>query len=353
MFFDTSMEFLERLLKTIGPSGFEFEQSEVVSEFISQFTPDVSTDVLGNTLARFNRDSDFQIILSAHYDEIGLQITSIANDGLLAFHTIGQIPPQILQGAEVDIISNINHIQHIQGIICVQTGFDSTPSEDDLWIDIGASSIIEAQKLVTPGDIATFRPNFRMLSDTRICSKGLDNKIGTFIVAEAYRKLVAKRPEIGVVFMASVREEIGICGAKPAAAAISPDVVIVVDVANTTDTPGMREDRHGRFVLGDGPGLCLNSDNNRTLLRMVQHLAKIHGIPIQTFAGSRDSGGNDLVSLSTLNAKSAAISLNIPCHAMHSPDEICDLNDVEAAVRLLVETVSALRETEKFAFCGN
>ena len=40
--------------------------------------------------------------------------------------------------------------------------------------------------------------------------------------------------------------------------------------------------------------------------------------------------------------------MSIPNRYMHSPVEICDLRDAEAAVNILVETICALRGNESF-----
>jgi len=44
----------------------------------------------------------------------------------------------------------------------------------------------------------------------------------------------------------------------------------------------------------------------------------------------------------------ATALVSIPNRYMHSPVEICDLRDVEGAVRLLTETIAALTGKEQF-----
>ena len=44
----------------------------------------------------------------------------------------------------------------------------------------------------------------------------------------------------------------------------------------------------------------------------------------------------------------ATALVSIPNRYMHSPVEMCDLRDVEGAVRLLVESIAALKGDESF-----
>ena len=108
-------KFLEELLMTCGPSGFEFEQAKVYRDYLKPFAHDIRTDVLGNTIARLNPDAKFQFMLSGHYDEIGFQVVSIMPQGLISFRSVGGIDPLTLPGTGVEILTEKGHIPGVIG----------------------------------------------------------------------------------------------------------------------------------------------------------------------------------------------------------------------------------------------
>ena len=61
------------------------------------------------------------------------------------------------------------------------------PDKHDLWIDIGAADAAEARQLVAIGDPATYDANFEELRNGLVVSRGIDNKAGAWVVAEALR----------------------------------------------------------------------------------------------------------------------------------------------------------------------
>ncbi|MBR5679185.1 MAG: M42 family peptidase, partial [Clostridia bacterium] len=174
-----ALKFLEKLLMTCGPSGFEFEQAAVYRDYLKPFAHAIRTDVLGNTVAQLNPDAKFQFMLSGHYDEIGFQVVSVMPQGLISFRSVGGIDPLTLPGSGVEILTAKGHIPGVSGRkpIHLQTPDErkAVPKIEDLWIDIGADSQEAAAKLVQVGDPISFARNFEMLSDTCLHSKSLDD----------------------------------------------------------------------------------------------------------------------------------------------------------------------------------
>ena len=249
-------KFLEELLMTCGPSGFEFEQAKVYRDYLKPFAHDIRTDVLGNTIARLNPDAKFQFMLSGHYDEIGFQVVSIMPQGLISFRSVGGIDPLTLPGTGVEILTEKGHIPGVIGRkpIHLQTPDERTavPKIEDLWIDIGAADADAAAKLVQVGDPVAFARNFEMLSDTVVHSKSLDDKIGAFVIAEAFRQLAKRKIKVGVACVGTVQEELGLRGAITGAFGVNPNAAIAVDVGFATDVPGIKPELLGYIKLGGG-----------------------------------------------------------------------------------------------------
>ena len=345
-------KFLEELLMTCGPSGFEFEQAKVYRDYLRPFAHDIRTDVLGNTIARLNPDAKFQFMLSGHYDEIGFQVVSIMPQGLVSFRPVGGIDPLTLPGTGVEILTEKGHIPGVIGRkpIHLQTPDErkAVPKIEDLWIDIGAEDQKAAAKLVQVGDPVAFSRNFEMLSKTCVHSKSLDDKIGAFVIAEAFRQLSKRKIKVGVACVGTVQEELGLRGAITGAFGVNPDAAIAVDVGFATDVPGIKPELLGDIKLGAGAELQRNADNNPPLLNRILKAAAKHKIPYQMTTGHRATGGTDTAAIQMTRGGVATALISIPNRYMHTPAEICDLRDVESAVDLIVETIASLTGKETF-----
>ena len=346
-------KFLEELLMTCGPSGFEFEQAKVYRDYLKPFAHDIRTDVLGNTIARLNPDAKFQFMLSGHYDEIGFQVVNIMPNGLLSFRAVGGIDPLTLPGSSVEVLTDGGHVPGVIGRkpIHLQTPDErkAVPKIEDLWIDIGAADQKAAAKLVQVGDPVSFARNFEMLNDTRIHSKSLDDKIGAFVIAEAFRRLSRRKNlKVGVACVGTVQEELGLRGAITGAFGVNPNAAIAVDVGFATDVPGIKPELLGEINLGGGAELQRNADNNPALLSRILNIAQSKKIPYQITPGHRATGGTDTAAIQMTRGGVATALISIPNRYMHTPAEICDLRDVESAIDLIVETIAALTGKETF-----
>ena len=349
----TSLDFLERFMKSSGPSGFETEPAAVFRAYAKTFADTVTTDVNGNTIACINPKAPFKVMLAGHYDEIGFQVVYVDDGGLVTFRPVGGIDKHTLPGIEVDIINAKG--ERIPGVIGRKPIHLQTPKEretaseiKDLWIDIGAADKEEAEKLVQVGDPIAFRANYRRLGKNSVMSKGLDDKIGAFVIIEALRELAKRKIKVGVYAVGTVQEELGLRGARPSAFGIDPQASICVDVGFATDVPGVEKKTWGDATLGGGPMLQRNANNNVVLNRIMFDIAKKKKIPYQLECGHRASGGTDTDAIQLTRAGVATALVSIPNRYMHTPVEICDLRDVENAVKLIAETIASFTGKETF-----
>ena len=101
----SSLEFLEKFMKSSGPSGFEFEPAALFREYARTFADSVRTDVNGSTIACINPDAKFKVMLAGHYDEFGFQVVYVDDCGLVTFRSVGGIDKHTLPGLEVDILN--------------------------------------------------------------------------------------------------------------------------------------------------------------------------------------------------------------------------------------------------------
>jgi endoglucanase len=219
----------------------------------------------------------------------------------------------------------------------------------DLFIDIGAKSREEALEMIQVGDPITYSDDFDFLSDDLLTGRGIDNRIGSFIIAEALLALKEKKHKLNVdvVALNAVQEEIGGFGARMMTHRLKPSLAIVTDVTHATDTPGIDKKEHGEVKLGEGPTLTHGSANHPELVQFLADTAAKCGIAVQHEATSSKTGTDtDAIFFQMQGIPSALISL--PMRYMHSPVETVDLNDVKQVVRLMVEAISALPEHPEF-----
>lgn len=349
-----SLKFLQELMNCSGPSGFEEETAKVFGTYLREFADQVTVDVMGNTIGVINPNGKYRVMLAGHYDEIGFQVVYISDEGLIYFRRNGGIDNATVPGSEVEILTASGRIPGVIGkkpIHLVKSKERDTVLElDDLWIDIGAENKKAALKLVTIGDPITIRSNFKRLSKNRIMSKGMDDKIGAFIVAEVLRTLNLWRHELNVEVcgVGTVQEELGLRGATTSCFDINPKVGFAIDVGFATDIPGISKTMLGEIKLGNGPELNRNADNNPILGRMLRDVAKKHKIKYQEAASRYASGGTDTAQMQMTRAGVATALLSVPNRYMHTPVEICDLRDVESTIDLLVKTISSFTGEESF-----
>jgi len=349
-----SEAFLESLLKSSGPSGFEIEPAAVFRKYLGKFADSVRTDVTGNTIACINPDAKFKVMLAGHYDEIGFQVVYISEEGLVYFREVGGIDKLTVPGLEVEIINSKSG--RVPGVIGRKPIHLQTPKEremlpelKEMWIDIGAQDGKEAEKLVSVGDPIAMRVNYRKFGKNRVMSKGLDDKIGAFVIAEAFRELSKiKNLKVGVYAVGTVQEELGLRGAHTSAFGIDPNVGICVDVGFATDVPGVTKQNWGDSKLGGGAMVQRNADVNPILLNRMLSVASKSKIKIQMECGHRATGGTDTAQMQMTRSGVATALISVPNRYMHTPVEVCDLRDAEASIKLIVETVASLSGKETF-----
>ena len=122
---------------------------------------------------------------------------------------------------------------------------------------------------------------------------------------------------------------------------------LVTDVTHATDTPGIDQKEHGTVKLAAGPSIQHGGANHLSLVRYLEDVAKSKEIHIQHEATSVRTGTDtDSIFYQKSGVPSALISL--PLRYMHSPVEICSLQDVHALIDLMFEAVMGFTKDQTF-----
>ncbi len=346
-----SFDFLKSLAETPSPSGFEQRVQRVVRRRMKPFSDSIETDLHGNVVVGLNPKGTPRVMLAGHCDQIGLMTNYIDDNGYIFFLPIGGIDPSVVPGSRVVV-----HTRHgpVEGVIGRKPIHVLKPEERgakielrEMWVDIGTKGRKETEQVVNIGDPITFRLELVHLGNGLVTSPAFDNKCGTFVVMEALRLCSAKKLRCALFAVSTVQEEIGIRGAKTSCYGVDPLVGIAVDVTHATDYPDIDKRVNGNIKLGAGPAIATGANINPRLEALLVKTAKAKRIPFQMEAAPSGTG-TDANAIQLTRAGVAAALVSIPNRYMHTQVEVVSLSDLEAAAKLIAETVAAIGPSTNF-----
>jgi len=350
---DESLKFLRTLINTPSPSGFETRGQRVWLDYAGRYAEATETDAYGNAVAWLNKGGSPRLMLAAHADEIAMTVNFINNEGFIYVRKVGGIDPAITKAQRVNIHTRSGSIRGVVGNVAPHLmrgeGDPKPPKIHDLFIDIGAASRKEVEKLVRIGDPITLVDEFEMLRGDLAVARAFDNRIGTFAVAETLRLLrgTVRTLKAEICAVSNIQEEVGCLGARQIAYTLKPDAALVVDVTHATDYPTVSQAQHGDIKMGKGPALTRGGPNHAEVVARLEKVAAEQKISLQHEAISSTSGTDtDAIFWTRGGIPSALISL--PNRYMHSPVEVVSLKDLEQIPQLMAAFARSLKKGEQF-----
>ena len=337
----SSFDLIKRLCDAFGPSGCEGEVASVIRDELADTAVSMRTDRMGNLIAvmRFGdlgAKQRARIMISAHMDEVGFMVNDVKSSGYLGIDTIGGISDSVIAGRRVRVLGKKGYID---GVIASKAIHHKDKKErekavpvDKLYIDIGAVSADEAREYADIGAFATFDSEAYCFGDGYIKAKALDDRMGCAAMIEMIRSLASDPPsaDIDACFCFTVREEIGLSGARVAAFELRPDVAIVLEttaVADIADVPASER------VAQTGKGVAVSVMDrstvyDRSLVEMALRVAAQNGISAQI--KKYVSGGNDAGSIHKTADGVRTVALSVPTRYLHSPACVAHMDDYYA-----------------------
>ena len=316
------MELLKKLTEAWGPSGCEEQITDLIMTEVKDFADEVYKDALGNLICR-KKGSGKKVMFAAHADEIGIVVTFIDEKGFLRFADVG--------GLYLRNLINRRVIFENGTIGTIGTEEDNQDRRmAKMFIDIGAKSKEEAEKMVSVGDMAVFMGGL-YTQNGKIVSKALDNRAGCYCLIEAMKKV---NSDNDLYFVFTTQEEVGLRGARTAAFKIEPEYALSVDVTDVGDTPKCPK---MAVSLGNGAAIKVMDYSVITSPEVREKLiavAENRGIKYQReimMEGGTDAG---VIHFTKGGVKTGGIS--IPTRYIHSPSEMIDENDLKASIDLLI-----------------
>lgn len=317
---------IKALVETAAPSGYEKQLREFIQNEIKDAVEEMRVDAMGNLIARKKvLPHGKRVMLAAHIDEIGVMVTHVDEDGFARFTNLGGVFPRNCIGAHVRFLNGALGVIGIER----EDNRQAVPPLEKMFIDTGA--VDRASCAVKVGDVGVFERPFLDLGK-RLVSKAMDDRIGVAVLIEACRQL--KASPFDVYFVFSTQEEVGTRGAIPAAYGIDPQLGLAVDVTHTGDTPkGLKME----VKLGKGAAIKVRDSGMLADPRLVEWMAATaqkHRIPYQLEV--LEAGSTDARSIQVTRAGVPSGCLSIPARYIHTPSEMVDMDDVQAAVDLLL-----------------
>ncbi len=325
---------LNELCSSFSVSGHELYGKEAIEKLALGVFDEVKGDNLGNFILvkKSNKQNAKRLLIDAHFDTVGMMVTSIKKGGFLTFVNVGGLDTSILPATEVIIHGK----EDVYGIITstpphLKGAGDKAPEIKDLMIDTGYSKE-KLEELVSIGDPVTYKSKVDFIYGDNVTSAGLDDKACLCAVFDAVSKMDKDKMAYDVYVTASAQEETGKCGPARAVYEIEPDIAI------TTDVNFAKIDKGEDFEcleMGKGASIDISALTDRTLTRNIRKHLDSEGIEYQVVCEPRSTGtNNDALMISYQGIRTALMS--IPLKSMHTPSETVSLHDIKSLSDILV-----------------
>lgn len=337
------LEMLRELCDANAVSGFEKKLGLLIAEKIKDFCEELYFDKTGNLIAfkKGKKQSKNKIMYAAHLDEVGMTVKYINDDGTLLFESAG-IMPEVLVSKRVYIGEN-----KIPGVICskpVHLMKSEKPdiNVDNMYIDIGAISKQEAEKLEVFAQSIAFENYFCVFGDGKLVrSKALDDRFGCLVMIN----MIMSELEYDSYFVFTVGEELGGVGAVYATRSIKPDICVVFESTTAADLPS-NKGQDKVCVPGNGavvPFMDAGTMYDKQLYKQICSIAKENSVKVQT--KSKIAGGTDAASIQQSAGGVRVCAVSLACRYIHTPScvaAISDMNDCILLAKLIDKNLDLL-----------
>ncbi len=310
-------------------TGYESLDHAALTPLVAGFDED-RTDAVGNRVLvrRCGRENAPRILIDTHFDEIGMLVREILDDGFLRVVNVGGLDLRTLPSAEVKIYGKTV----LDGVIASTPPHLQKADEEkkllpatELLIDTGYPKE-ELEQLVRIGTPVGFAPRYEFLANERLVGKGLDNKACAACAVDAILNTPREALAGDVYLLLSVHEETDNVGGVAAGAfAAEPHYAMVVDV-NLGRTPDTKKSE--TVVMGKGPSITRSAIVDRRLTKMTEEAATRAEIPWQVSVAPINTGTNTSA-LHLVKNGIPTVDVGVPLRAMHTYVEMMDMKDAK------------------------
>ncbi|MGM9927111.1 MAG: M42 family metallopeptidase [Bacillus sp. (in: firmicutes)] len=340
---EESLALYKTLTELPGTSGFEHAVRKFMRSELEKYSDEIVQDGLGSIFGvKVGDEKGPTVMVGGHMDEVGFMVTSITENGLIRFQTLGGWWSQVLLAQRVEIITDKGPVVGVIASIpphLLDEAQRSKPMDiKNMLIDIGADDAEDARRIgIKPGQqIVPICPFTPMANRRKIMAKAWDNRLGCGLAVELLKETQNEKLPNVLYSGATVQEEVGLRGAQTAANLIKPDMYYALDCSPANDMSG-NKDVFGK--LGKGALLRIYDRSMITLKgvrEFVLDTAESHNIPYQYFASQ---GGTDAGRVHLSNEGVPSAFVGVCSRYVHTHASIISIDDYEAAKELLVTLV--------------
>lgn len=331
--FSVTADLLKALADIPSVSGHERPVREAIIAALPAWArPLARTDNEGNLILEVGPDRD-PLMFIAHQDEVGFEVTNIADDGTVSLRTRGGLFQSLWEGQPALLHLDRAGDSPLPGVFVPRdTAVTKQPEALTAWFGMDAEGL--KKRGVTNGLSVTAFKSATRLGSTRFTARALDDRAGSTALVLAARRITPATLKRKVIFAWSVREETGLEGAMALAKQYASVVkrVYSVDTFVSSDSP-VESTRFAYAPLGRG-AVIRGLDNSAVAplpeLDRILKIARTNAIPIQVGATNGGTDGSDFVRYGVLH-----VSLSWPGRYSHSPVEVLDLQDLQALEKLI------------------
>lgn len=338
-----SLDLYKKLTELPGAPGFEHDVRKFMRTELEKYSDEIVQDGLGSIFGvKVGDEKGPTVMVGGHMDEVGFMVTSITENGLLRFQTLGGWWSQVLLAQRVNIITDNGPVVGIIASIPPHLLDESQRSKPmdikNMLIDIGADDREDALRIgIKPGQqIVPICPFTPMANKKKIMAKAWDNRLGCGLAIELLKNVQGEKLPNILYSGATVQEEVGLRGAQTAANLIKPDIFFALDASPANDMSGSK-DTFGQ--LGKGALLRVYDRSMVTHKGMREFLldtVESNNIPYQYFASQ---GGTDAGRVHISNEGVPSAFVGVCSRYVHTHAAIISVDDYEAAKEMLIALV--------------
>ena len=350
-----SSTFLTKYLENASPTGYEQNGQRIWLNYLSPYIDESFSDPYGSVVAVHNPKANYKVVIEAHADEISWRVNYITEEGYIYVTKNGGSDHQIAPSKRVRIhIGEKKYVEGVFGWPAIHVRLrekETSPTLKNIFVDLGASSKKEVEKMgVHVGQVITFADSCFRLKEYW-GGRGLDNRMGGFIIAEVMRRLHEKGKKLPfcLYVVNAVQEEIGLRGAEMISRRLKPNVALITDVCHDTHSPCYDKKTEGDIQCGKGPVVSYGATIHEKVRQHIETVAAKEKIPFQRLAAGRSTGTDtDAFAYSDQGVPSALLSL--PLKYMHTTVEMAKEQDIMQTITLIEHFLLHLSADTRFTY---
>lgn len=344
-----TLNMFKTLTELPGAPGNEHAIRKYMRSELEKYSDEVVQDRLGGIFGvKRGLETGPTVMVAGHMDEVGFMVTSVTENGMLRFQTLGGWWSQVLLAQRVEIITNKGPVVGVIGSIPPHLLEDSQRSKPmdikNMLIDIGADNKEDALEIgIRPGQqIVPISPFTPMANSKKVMAKAWDNRYGCGLSIELLKEIKDDKLSNILYSGATVQEEVGLRGAQTAANMIKPDIFFALDASPANDMSG---DKQAFGQLGKGALLRIfdrSMVTHRGMREFLLDTAETNNIPYQYFISQ---GGTDAGRVHISNEGVPSAVVGICSRYIHTHSSIVHVDDYAAAKELIVKLVKSVDKT--------